>query len=143
MSRHFVEGDVLHAGTAQAPVLALDEPLSFWGGFDPATGRIVDKHHPQAGECLTGKILVLTQTRGSAATPGGLAEAVRRGTAPAAIVLGEPDVNVAVGAMIASALYDTDLPVVAVCAGALDQLNRAEQLHVAIDGTVSIIDSSA
>ena len=34
---------------AQHPAsrLRLDEPLSFWGGLDPATGRIIDRWHPQ------------------------------------------------------------------------------------------------
>ena len=28
-------------GVAQGDVLCLDEPLSFWGGLDPGTGRII------------------------------------------------------------------------------------------------------
>ena len=37
--------------------LVLDEPLSFWGGLDPETGRLIDVHHPQAGAMLTGRVL--------------------------------------------------------------------------------------
>ena len=29
--------------------LVLDEPLSLWGGMDPATGEVIDAHHPQRG----------------------------------------------------------------------------------------------
>ena len=29
-------------GQAQGPVIASDEPISFWGGVDPATGRVID-----------------------------------------------------------------------------------------------------
>jgi predicted aconitase with swiveling domain len=41
-----------------------------------------------------------------------LAEAVRAGTAPAAIVLRDPDPIVALGAIVARELYGTQVPVV-------------------------------
>ena len=44
-------------GAACGTVLALDEPLSFWGGVDPATGVIVDRHHPQADASVAGTVL--------------------------------------------------------------------------------------
>jgi predicted aconitase len=34
-------------GAASGPILRLDEPLSFWGGLDSATGTIIDRLHPQ------------------------------------------------------------------------------------------------
>ena len=64
----------LHAGDVEGAVLLLAEPLSFWGGFDPRTGVIVDIHHPQRGESLSGKILLMVETRGSGSAPGNLAE---------------------------------------------------------------------
>ena len=36
-----VEGPVTVPGTARGPALVLDEPLSFWGGVEAASGRIV------------------------------------------------------------------------------------------------------
>ena len=45
----------LAPGDATGDVLRLDTPVSFWGGVDE-TGTIVDVHHPQCGERLTGKI---------------------------------------------------------------------------------------
>ena len=72
------QGRVLAPGTAEGPLLVLSEALSFWGGFDPASGRIVDRHHPQAGAVLAGQVLALPESRGSAGTPAGLAEAIRR-----------------------------------------------------------------
>jgi predicted aconitase with swiveling domain len=41
-----------------------------------------------------------------------LAEAVRAGTAPAALVLGEPDPIVALGAIVAEELYGSAPPIV-------------------------------
>ena len=32
-------------GEAAGPALVLDEPLSLWGGVDPATATIVDRLH--------------------------------------------------------------------------------------------------
>ena len=40
---------VLVSGRGHGKALILDEPLSFWGGVDPATGAVIDVHHPQAG----------------------------------------------------------------------------------------------
>ena len=36
-------------GVAQGPVVASAEALSFWGGVDPATSRVVDARHPLRG----------------------------------------------------------------------------------------------
>ena len=34
-------------GAVSAKLLRLDAPISFWGGVDWATGRIIDRSHPQ------------------------------------------------------------------------------------------------
>ena len=91
--------------------LRLEEPLSFWGGLDPATGRIIDAHHPQLGECIAGRRLVLPGTRGSTSSPGVLVEAIRRGNGPAAIVLPAPDLTVTSAVAVARQLYGIDVPV--------------------------------
>ena len=71
-----IRARVLVAGSAEGPVLALDEPLSFWGAFDPRTGIILDIHHPQRGACLKGTILLMHESRGSGSAPGAIAEAI-------------------------------------------------------------------
>jgi predicted aconitase with swiveling domain len=103
---------VLVAGEAQGDALVLDEPLSFWGGVDPATGLVVDARHPQRGERVTGCVLVLPSGRGSSSSSSVLAEAVRAGTAPAAIVLLQADPILALGAIVARELYGTAIPIV-------------------------------
>lgn len=100
------------AGEASGPALVLDEPLSFWGGVDPATGDIVDVHHPQYGANVAGRVLVMPSGRGSSSSSSVLAETIRAGTAPAAIVLFEPDAILALGAIVASELYGRTIPVV-------------------------------
>ena len=106
------ETRTLVAGTAQGRALVLDEPLSFWGGLDPATGDIIDARHPQYGATVTGRILVMPSGRGSSSSSSVLAEAIRAGTAPAAIVLAEADSILALGAIVARELFGTTIPVV-------------------------------
>ena len=91
--------------------LRLKEPLSFWGGLDPVTGRIVDRHHPQFGECIKGRKLVMDRTRGSTSSPGTLVEAIRLGNGPAEIVLREPDMTVLSAVRVAKTLYDVEIEV--------------------------------
>ena len=103
--------EVLVAGDAAGLVLSLTEPLSFWGGVQESTGKIIDTHHPQHGASITGKILVLPSARGSSSSSSVLAELIRGGVGPAAIVLGVRDPILALGAMVAEALYGRVVPV--------------------------------
>jgi uncharacterized protein len=106
------EARTLVAGEAKGPALVLDEPLSFWGGVDPATGDIVDVHHPQCDANVAGRVLIMPSGRGSSSSSSVLAECIRAGTAPVAIVLGESDPILALGAIVARELYGRTIPVV-------------------------------
>ena len=106
------EARTLVPGEATGEVLVLTEPLSFWGGIDPATGDVIDVHHPQRGANVAGKVVVMPGGRGSSSSSSVLAEAIRAGTAPAAIVLLEADPIVALGAIVARELYGTAVSVV-------------------------------
>ena len=100
-------------GVTDAPTaLVLDQGLSLWGGMDPATGELIDGHHPQRGANLAGRVVVMPSGRGSSSSASVLAEAVRAGTAPAAILLREPDLILAIGAAVAEELYGVLVPVV-------------------------------
>jgi predicted aconitase with swiveling domain len=92
--------------------VVLDEPLSLWGGMDPESGRLIDQRHPQVGAELAGRILVMPSGRGSSSSSSVLAEAIRARTAPAGIVLSEPDGIIALGALIARELYGRSIPVI-------------------------------
>lgn len=103
---------VLVGGEAVGDAVFLSEPLSFWGGYDPETGRIIDRSHPQSGASLAGKVVVLARGRGSSSSSAVLAEALRKGTGPAALVLAEPDQILVTGSLVARLLYDAVCPVV-------------------------------
>ncbi len=132
---------VLNPGEARAQAMVLDEPLSFWGGFDARTGVIVDRHHPQRGSCVAGRFLVLPESRGSAGTPGGIAEAIRRGVGPVGIALGKADVNVAVGAMVAAALYGIAVPVLVIGDAQRARLHTGDLVEADRDGCVRITEA--
>ena len=106
------EPRTLVAGTAEGRVLVLDEPLSFWGGVDPGTGDIIDPRHPQQGANVAGRILVMPSGRGSSSSSSVLADAIRAGTAPAAIIMSEADPILALGAIVARELFGTTIPVI-------------------------------
>jgi hypothetical protein len=125
-------------GVAAGAALVLVEPLSFWGGVDVESGVIIDQRHPQVGVSLTGRILVMHCGRGSSSSSSVLAEAIRNGTAPAGIILQEPDLIVALGACVAATLYGIDCPVVAVTPEEYAALIDGAHYHVeaAEDGCV-------
>lgn len=133
-----LQARVLYEGAAEGPVLWLDEPLSFWGGFDPASGIIVDNNHPQKGLCLKGTILVLPATRGSGGTPGGVAEAIRLGTGPKAIIMATGDANVMIGAAVANRLYGLTCPVLELSGDGFAALQHAERASVTPAGQITI-----
>src|ERR1700733_1633220 len=98
-------------GAASGSILKLDEPLSFWGGLDSATGTIIDRRHPQWGASVAGRVLMMPGGRGSSSGSATLAEALRLGNGPAAILMLERDAIVVVGAMVAVELYGLACPV--------------------------------
>jgi predicted aconitase with swiveling domain len=108
------EGRSLVAGEARGLALVLDEPLSFWGGVDPETGRVIDVHHPQLGVTMTGRVLVMRSGRGSSSSSSVLVESIHAGTGPVAIVMREPDPIIALGAIVVRELFGTRFPVVVV-----------------------------
>jgi len=133
-----LEGRPLLGGHAAGEAYVLDEPLSFWGGFDPESGAIIDRRHPQAGAGLKGRILVMPSGRGSSSSSSVLAEAIRAGTAPAGIVLAEPDDIVVLGALVARELYGTEVPVLVLAPDAYSSIETGDAVE--IDGAVVKIE---
>ncbi|SNR33519.1 predicted aconitase subunit 1 [Paracoccus sediminis] len=129
-------------GTAEGPVLATTEPLSFWGGVDPATGRIIDVHHPLHGRSVTGCILMMPSTRGSCTGSGVLLDLVLSGRGPAALIFSEPEDVVTLGALIAAEMFDARLPVLRLSPEAFRALTRQDAARIRRDrieaGPVSI-----
>ena len=135
-----LEGETLSPGVAEGELLLLREPLSFWGGMDPATGRITDRHHPQNGSGVSGRILAMTSGRGSSSSSSVLAESIRAGSAPAGIVLAERDIIIALGAIVADMLYARRCPVVLLTPDAFASLLPPARLRIAADPSTASVE---
>jgi len=98
---HVLHGRTIQPGRARGEALVTREPLSFLGGVDPETGRIVDPRHPLAGSDITGRVLVFPTGKGSTVGSYVLYQLARSGHAPAAIVNARCEAIVATGAIIA------------------------------------------
>ncbi len=127
------EGRTLVPGRAQGRALVLTEPLSFWGGMDSATGRVIDVHHPERGAEVAGRVLVMAHGRGSSSSSSVLAEAIRAGTGPAGIVMLEDDPIVALGALVVGELYDTWVPVVMLDAASYGAIRDGDEVTIRAD----------
>ncbi len=134
-----IKARVLTDGVAEGVACRLTQPLSFWGGTDE-TGRIIDAHHPQCGTELAGRVLVMESGRGSSSSSSVLAEQIRTGHAPVAIIMAEPDTIVALGAIVAAELYLTAVPVVVISHREYEDVPEGSRLRVvanAAGGTIS------
>jgi predicted aconitase with swiveling domain len=125
-----VTAHTLIPGRASGPALVLSEPLSFWGGVDAETGELIDSHHPERGRQLRGTMLLLPGGRGSSSSSSVLAECIRNGTAPAALLLGATDPILALGSLVAQELYGAGIPVVVLAEAAWRACSSAVQLHL-------------
>lgn len=123
-------------GAASGEALVLSEPLSFWGGLDPARGEIIDRHHPQVGVVMSGRVLVMPRGRGSSSSSSTLAEAFYLGTGPVGIVLAEVDPIVALGSLVIHELYGSSPPVVVLDPDSYGRIETGAQVAVSapVDG---------
>jgi len=117
-----LHGQVVVAGNAVGAVLYATQPLSFWGGYDAASGRITDTHHSRAGETAAGTALVLPATRGSSTTTAVLLEAIRRETAPAALITRGVDAFLALACVVGQEMYGRSPVLICVCEDAFRSL---------------------
>lgn len=95
----FIElrGRRLAGQRASGLALVTREPISFFGGIDPRSGRIIEKGHQAEGQKVTGKVLVFPQGKGSTVGAYIIYAMAKYNTAPAAIVNRETEVIIASG----------------------------------------------
>ncbi len=138
---HF-HAKALVPGEASGPAVVLVEPLSLWGGLDPATGQVIDQRHPSFGANLAGRVVMMPAGRGSSSASSILLEAVKSGHAPAAFVLREVDAIIALGAVVAREVYGQAPPVVVLPPADFDALAQAAApgyvLYIEPDGRVRL-----
>ncbi len=99
---------------------------------------MIEPRHPQRGASLTGRVVVMTESRGSSSSSSVLAEAVRAGVAPAAILLGTPDLILAVGAAVAAELYRVQVPILVLGSTDMAQLRTGDHVAISEDGAIQV-----
>lgn len=124
-------------GAAAGPVLATDEPLSFWGGVDPATGRVIDVHHPLHGQSITGRVLVMPSSRGSCTGSGVLLDLILGGRGPAALVFRDAEDVLTLGALVAAEMFGANLPVLRLSPDAFATVATARDARIEADAVLA------
>lgn len=114
MSDVSLTGRCLVAGSAQGELLYADVGLSFWGGVDPFSGEVIDRHHPLSGSIISGRVLAIPSGRGSCTGSSVLLELILNGHAPAALVLEQIDDILTLGVLIAEQMFEHSIPVLSV-----------------------------
>lgn len=126
------DGRIVVQGRAAGVALVLGAPLSLLC-VRPEDGVIDDVHHPDQGQSVTGRVLCLPATRGGPASTGVLLECLRRGTAPAAMLLAEDEPAVVISCLVGRELYDKSMPVMV--------LNRETFAVLATGTRIEVVES--
>ena len=120
-----MKGRTINPGKAEGEAIVSREPIGFYGGIDPKTGIVIEKGHELEGQCVTGKILVFPQGKGSTVGSYVVYGLHANGVGPSAIINAETETIVATGVILA------DIP----CVDGIDlsQINSGDHLIVDAD----------
>jgi len=130
------QSDVLIEGEAEGTVLRFDAPISFWGGVNPETGAVSLAGHPQFGEIVSGKILVIPQLIGSSSSSAVMLELFYRDIGPRALVLGGRDAILPIGVVVSGQMGWATAPVVMLNA---PEFQSGDRIVIERDGTIRIM----
>jgi predicted aconitase/predicted aconitase with swiveling domain len=119
--------------TVGGSILVCEEGLSFWGGVDAQTGVIVDAHHPQCGQSLAGRVVMMPTSRGSCSGSGVLLDLALAGKAPAAFIFRESEDVLTLGSFVATSMFDR--PIAVLQLGVEDYAAVAREPHATITPT--------
>jgi len=117
-------GRVIFNGKGEGIALVSSNPMSFYGGVDPDTGRVIERGHELRGESVKGRVLVFPNGKGSTVGSYVLYRLKRNGAAPSAIINSKCETIVAVGVII------SEIP----CVDMIDITKIATGASVRVDG---------
>ena len=124
-------GALVVPAAVEGPVLVCEEGLSFWGGVDPETGRVIDAHHDQHGRSLAGQVVLMPTSRGSCTGSGVLLELALKGHAPAALLFREEEDVLTLGALIAGRMFERSLAVARLTAEEYEAVSKQDRVRIA------------
>jgi predicted aconitase with swiveling domain len=142
MTERTLLGKPIVAGSATGIALVSKESLSFWGGFCPRTGEIIDRRHERSGANVAGRIFVFPQGKGSSTSSATLMESIKNGVAPAAIINLKVDPILALGSIVSDELYHKALPIVILTEKDFYSIKEDEHITIETNGTVKISTES-
>jgi predicted aconitase with swiveling domain len=93
-------GRKIYKGMAEGEAIVTNDGISFYGGVDPDTGKVVEVGHELEGQSVTGKVLVFPTGKGSTVGSYTMYRMKKNNTAPIAIINKEIDTIIAVGCII-------------------------------------------
>jgi len=126
-------------GIAGGEVLMTSQPISFWGGVDPATGLINDPRHELFNQSVAGKVLVFPFGKGSSTGSLIFLELVRVNKSPAAIVNIRTEPILATGPIVCKHFYGKDIPIISLDETSFQMLQTGQHATVnATEGFISI-----
>ena len=128
-------------GVAKGEVLTTSQPISFWGGVDPASGHINDPRHELFGQSITGKVLVFPFGKGSSTGSLIILELARVNKAPAAIVNVRTEPILATGPIVCKHFYDKEIPIISLDEDAFQMLQTGQHVTVKANEGIVIIHS--
>jgi predicted aconitase with swiveling domain len=126
-----LSGRKIYKGIAEAEAIVTKDGISFYGGVDPDTGKVVEVGHELEGQSISGKILVFPTGKGSTVGSYTMYRMKKNDTAPLAIVNAQIDTIIAVGCII------SEIP----CVDKIDisQIKTGQHLVVnGMEGTVEV-----
>ena len=140
MSKKDFSGKFFVAGNAKGNVVKSERPISFWGGLDPDSGRIIDRRSDVNGRSIAGKIFAFPEGIGSSTTSAVLLQAVKNETSPVGIVNVTTEPILVSGALVLRELYGVTVPVVSIDRPHFDRLEDSDELELVGDtGKVKVL----
>ncbi len=117
-------------GQAAGRIIASDLELSFWGGVDPLTGEVIDRHHPLSGQFLENQILAIPGGRGSCSGSGVMLELLLNGKGPKAILFEREEDILTLGVVIAEELFERSIPILTLSPENFRKAASAEYVNI-------------
>ena len=125
-----INGHILSQAYVSGEILLCSEGVSFWGGVDPNTGTIIDIHHPNYQQIVSGKILMMPSSRGSCSGSGVLLELSLKNIAPAAIIFHQAEEILSLGSLVSQHIFNKPIPVVRLTKKHYDDLAFAKSATI-------------
>ncbi len=131
-----LKGRTIVSGCCRGTALVAEKPISFLGGIDPNTGKIIEKNHDLEGKKLKGYVLCFPHGHGSTVGSYILYALAKKNLAPKAIVNQIVDPVVAVGAIIAEILMIDQIDIKQIRTGDEVKVNGEK-------GTIEILEKNS